>query len=58
MRQKQSFWRIPTEQNLLSFYSCSKDPNILVNEYDERHSLLYGIAEDEDVVIYDMSNYL
>lgn len=27
-------------------------------EYDERHSLLYGIAEDEDVVIYDMSNYL
>ncbi|MBO4560654.1 MAG: hypothetical protein J5705_01640 [Bacteroidaceae bacterium] len=34
------------------------DRCVVTIEYDEQHSLLYGITDNEDVVVYDMSNYL
>ena len=42
--------------NFVSGYRM--DRCIITIEYDEQHSLLYGLTEDEEVFVYDMSNYL
>ena len=44
------------EGNFVASYRM--DRSVIRIEYDEPHSLLYGLTEEEEVVIYDMSNYL